>query len=66
VTDASGQLRIANHLPEDSDYAIELPNGYRFDLPVHETLDDIDSQLAASGYRSAQERTEDRLQHAGA
>ncbi|MFS2113570.1 type VI secretion system Vgr family protein [Herbaspirillum frisingense] len=66
VTDASGQLRIANHLPEDSDYAIELPNGYRFDLPVHETLDDIDSQLAASGYRSAQERAEDRLQHAGA
>lgn len=66
VTDAAGQLLIEDHQPGDKGYSIKLPNGYCFDLPVHEQLSALDEQLAASGYRSAETDAESRLRHAGA
>jgi hypothetical protein len=66
VTDAAGQLLIEDHQPGDKGYSIKLPNGYCFDLPVHEQLNALDEQLAASGYRSAETDAESRLRHAGA
>ncbi len=66
VTDAAGRLRIEGHQPGDNSYSVELPNGYRFDLPVHEEISALDQQLAASGYRSTETDTESRLRHAGA
>ncbi|WP_253550824.1 hypothetical protein [Herbaspirillum rubrisubalbicans] len=66
VTDAAGQLLIEDHQPGDKGYSIKLPNGYCFDLPVHEQLNALDEQLAASGYRSIEKDAESRLRHAGA
>ncbi|ADJ61776.1 type VI secretion system tip protein VgrG [Herbaspirillum seropedicae] len=66
VTDAAGQLRIKDHQPGDDSYSVRLSNGYHFDLPVQEELGDLDHQLAASGYRSAETDSESRLRHAGA
>lgn len=66
VTDAAGQLRIEGHRPGDNSYAVKLPNGYCFDLPVREQIDALDEQLAASGYRSVEADAESRLRHAGA
>ena len=66
VTDAAGRLRIEGHQQGDDSYSVKLPNGYCFDLPVHEQVSALDQQLAASGYRSTEADAESRLRHAGA
>jgi type VI secretion system secreted protein VgrG len=64
VTDEIGQLVVKDHEPGTPAYVVQLTNGARFDLAVHEELDpgDPGQRLANQGFRGpkgAQGRVED-------
>ncbi|KIQ20854.1 hypothetical protein RT97_27850, partial [Variovorax paradoxus] len=63
VTDENGQLIIKDHQKGTPKYTVKLSNGHEFDLPVKEKLEELDDQLAARGFRAAQDDAKDRLRH---
>lgn len=63
VTDSHGRLVIKDHPPGAGNYLVRLSNGHEIELPVKEALDALDDQLAAQGFRAAQDDTDDRQRH---
>jgi type VI secretion system secreted protein VgrG len=63
VTDAHGQVLIDDHQEGTGSYKVRLTNGNEFDLTVTSQLKGLDQELAAQGYRAAQDELKDRQQH---
>lgn len=63
ATDARGRLVIQDHTPGTGAYKVRLSNGNEFDLPVVKKLAHPDEQLAARGYRAAQDDPQERQRH---